>query len=157
MRKDAGGEFWTITSGAIIGATISAGMELGMQLVAGGEIDLVSIGFAALGGAASGALAATGLKRIGEMVGNAAIGGVGGFIGKDGIKAKGSAYREGLDNLNSLKGNIKLAISDPKGYKQRLETAINMHQVNSKNAVKKTTARFALASLFSVVADRCSG
>ena len=76
VRKDAGGEFWTIASGAIIGAVISAGIEFGMQLATGGKIDVVNTGLAALGGAAGGALAASSFGYIGQVIGNAAISGV---------------------------------------------------------------------------------
>lgn len=44
-----------------------------MQIITGGKIDLVSIGLAALGGAAGGALTATGFSWCGQIVGNAGI------------------------------------------------------------------------------------
>ena len=179
MRKDAGGEFWTIASGAVIGAVISAGIEFGMQLATGGKIDVINIGLAALGGAAGGALAATGLGYMGQIIGNAAISGTSEVIsqvrngnrdlgsialnagkmaavgaasvaiGGEGIKAKGTAYRNSLNNLNSVKGNVSKAISNPSAYKQQINSAITTHQVTSRIAVKSTTKSFAKASLFS--------
>ncbi len=179
MRKDAGGEFWTIASGAVIGAVISAGIEFGMQLATGGKIDVINIGLAALGGAAGGALAATGLGYMGQVIGNATISGVSEAIsqvrsgnrdlgsialnagkmaavgaasvaiGGEGIKAKGTAYRNSLNNLNSVKGNVSKAISNPSAYKQQINSAIITHQVTSRVAVKSTTKSFAKASLFS--------
>ena len=60
----------------MIGGLISVGIEVGMQLAAGGKFDAVSIGLAALSGAAGGALAASGFGYAGQMIGNAAISGI---------------------------------------------------------------------------------
>ena len=179
MRMDAGGEFWTIASGAVIGAVISAGIEFGMQVATGGKIDVVNIGLAALGGAASGALAATGLGYVGQAIGNAAISGVSEAIsqvrsgnrdlgsialnagtmaaagaasvywGGKGIKAEGTAYSNSLNKLNSVKGNVSKALSNPKGYRQQINRAIKTHQVTTRTAVKSTSKSFAKASFFS--------
>ena len=176
---DAGGEFWTIASGAVIGAVISAGIEFGMQVATGGKIDVVNIGLAALGGAASGALAATGLGYVGQAIGNAAISGVSEAIsqvrsgnrdlgsialnagtmaaagaasvywGGKGIKAEGTAYSNSLNKLNSVKGNVSKALSNPKGYRQQINRAIKTHQVTTRTAVKSTSKSFAKASFFS--------
>ncbi len=184
IRRDAGGEFWTIAAGAVIGAAISAGIELGMQLATGGKIDVAGIGLAALGGAAGGALAATGLGYIGQTVGNAAISGasevisqvrsgnrdiesiavnagamaaVGAasvVIGGKGIKAKGTPYRNSLDNLSRVKGNVSKALSNPKNYRRQINRAIKRHRTISRTAVKATTKSFVLANLFSNVSGR---
>lgn len=179
MRKDSGGEFWTIASGALIGAVISAGIEFGMQVASGGKIDIFNIGLAALGGAAGGALAASSFGYIGQVIGNAAISGVSEVIsqvrsgnrdlgsivlsagkmaavgaasvviGGKGIKAKGTPYANSLNSLNSVKGNVSQAISNPSVYKQQINSAITTHQVTSRAAVKSTTKSFAKASFFS--------
>ena len=150
-----------------------------MQLAAGGKFDAVSIGLAALSGAAGGALAASGFGFPGQMIGNAAISGVSevmsqigngnrdiesiamnagkmaavgaasGLIGGKGIKAKGTAYRSSLDTLNSLKGDVSKAISNPNSYKQEINSAITAHQTISREEIKTTTVRFGLANLFS--------
>ena len=56
MRVDTTGQFWNIAAGAIIGAGISAGVEILFQLsecvIVGNSLDLTSIGMAALSGAA---------------------------------------------------------------------------------------------------------
>lgn len=44
----------------------------------------------------------------------AVVGAASVVIGGRGIKAKGSAYRNSLDNLNRVKGNVFKAISNPK-------------------------------------------
>ena len=183
IRKDAGGEFWTIASGAIIGAVIGAGIEFGMQcgmkLLTGSEFDVVSIGLAALGGAVGGALAATSLSYLGQAIGNGAISGVSEAIsqvrsgnrnlesialnagtmtavgavsvywGGEGIKAPGMPYRKSLDNLNSVKGNVSKALSNPKGYRHQINRAIKRHQTTTTTAVKSTTKSFVKASVFS--------
>jgi len=179
MRMDAGGEFWTTASGAVIGAAISAGIELGMQLATGGKIDVVNIGLAALGGAAGGALAASSFGYIRQVVGNAAISGISEAIlqykdgnrdlgsialnagtmavagaasvywGGKGIKAKGTPYRKSIDNLKSVKENVSKAISNPKGYRHQINRAIKTHQLTTRTAVKSTSKSFAKASFFS--------
>ena len=184
MRRDTEGEFWTIASGAVIGAVISAGIELGMQIATGEKIDLVNIGLAALGGAAGGALAATGLGYMGQAVGNAAISGVSEVIsqvksgntnlgsialnagtmaavgaasvviGGKGIKAKGTAYRNSLDYMESLKGNVSKALSNPKEYRHKINRAIKKHKVITRTAIKSTTRSFAFATVFSNTAGR---
>ncbi len=183
-RKDTGGEFWTIVSGAIIGAVISTGVEVGLQLATGGDIDVFNIGLAALGGAAGGALAATGLGYVGQAFGNAIISGVSEAvsqirsgnrdfgsiainscktavigaasvaIGGKGIKAKGTAYKKSLDNLNSVKGNITEALSNPQGYRQQINSAIKTHQSTTISSVKSTTVSFGLANIFSNFVNR---
>ena len=155
-----------------------------MQLATGGKIDVVNIGLAALGGAAGGTLAASSFGYIGQVIGNAAISGVSEaisqvrsgnrdlvnitlnagkmaavgaasvVIGGRGIKVQGTPYRNSLNNLNSVKGNVKQAISNPSAYKQQINSAIKTHQVTTRAAVKSTTTSFGLATLFSNVVSR---
>lgn len=184
VRIDTDGEFWTIAMGAAIGGVISAGIELGMQLITTGNVDLGSVVIAGIGGAVGGALASTGIGRKGQIIGNAvigffsevtsqvkngnrnlkniashsmkmsAIGAASGFIGGKGIKAQGTAYRKSLDNMKSIKGNVAKAVSNPKGYKRQINRAIKTHQRVSRTAVKSTARSFSLANLFSNIAGR---
>ena len=79
----------------------------------------------------------------------AAVGAASVAIGGEGIKAKGTAYRNSLNNLNSVKGNVSKAISNPKGYRHQINRAIKTHQTTTRAAVKSTTKSFAQASFFS--------
>lgn len=65
--------------GAVAGAVISAGIELGMQLWKSkslAEVEWGRVGIQAATGAVSGALAASSFGIVGQMVGNAAISGI---------------------------------------------------------------------------------
>ena len=77
MRKDGGGEFWSVLAGAVIGAITNAATTFISGAIKG---DLPSPGemiVATVSGAASGALASTGVgflgSRAGQIIGNAAI------------------------------------------------------------------------------------
>lgn len=54
-----------------------------------------------------------------------------------------------LNNLNSVKGNVSKAVSNPKGYRHQINRAIKTHQVTTRTAVKSTSKSFAKASFFS--------
>ena len=147
--------------------------------MSGKPIDIGNIALAAIGGAASGALAATGFGFVGQAIGNAAVSGVseaisqvksgnrnigsialnaGGMalvgaastiIGGKGIKAKGSNYRASLDTLGGLKDDVTKALTDPQGYKNQINNAVANHQHITNAALKETTLRFGGASFFS--------
>lgn len=184
MRKDTGGEFWTIAAGALIGAVISAGIEFGMELAFDGKIDAGSIGLAALSGAAGGALAATGFGYGGQIIGNAVISGVSEvisqirsgnrniksiaanagamaavgaasvYIGGKGIRAQGEPYRKSIDNLKRVRGNVSKALSNPKGYRHQINRAVKRHRITTRRTIKSTTKSFAAASFFSNILGR---
>ena len=184
MRKDTGGEFWTIAASALIGAVISAGIEFGMELAFDGKIDAGSIGLAALSGAAGGALAATGFGYGGQIIGNAAISGVSEvisqirsgnrniksiaanagamaavgaasvYIGGKGIRAQGEPYRKSIDNLKRVRGNVSKALSNPKGYRYQINRAVKRHRITTRRTIKSTTKSFAAASFFSNILGR---
>lgn len=85
------------------------------------------------------------------------MGGIGAasvIIGGRWIKAKGTAYRNSIDNLNSVKGNVTKAISNPKGYRHQINRAIKTCQTVTKAALKSTTKSFGWANLFSNVGGR---
>ena len=73
-RSDDGGEFWNLAAGAVIGAAISAVSQV-VGNVASGEHWSNGVLVATASGAASGALAATGVGRLGQTIGNAVISG----------------------------------------------------------------------------------
>ena len=178
MGVDHSGGFWTIIAGAAIGAVISGGIELGLQITSGEKIDWLDVGIASAAGAASGALAATSGGYIAQVAGNAAIsflaegaaqlksgnrdvtsiltssckmaavGATSVLIGGKGIRAKGSAYQCSLSTLNGLKDDVGKALTNPSGYKDEILSAISSHQAITSNALKETTIRFGGASLF---------
>ena len=73
-RSDDGGEFWNLAAGAVIGAAISAVSQV-VGNVASGEHWSNGVLVATASVAASGALAATGVGRLGQTIGNAVISG----------------------------------------------------------------------------------
>ena len=73
IRSDNGGEFWHIVAGAVIGAAIGAVSSIVTQKISGQEISWAKVGISAAFGAASGALASTGIGVVGMMVGGAAL------------------------------------------------------------------------------------
>ena len=72
IRKDDDGECWHIVIGAAIGAVVGAVAKV-VSNVATGQKWSDGVGMAALSGAASGALASTGVGLVGSIAGNAAI------------------------------------------------------------------------------------
>ena len=72
-RADNSGEFWHIVAGAAAGGIISGIASAISQWTLDGEIDWRTVGTATLSGMASGALAATGVGLVGQILGNAAI------------------------------------------------------------------------------------
>ena len=60
----------------------------------------------------------------------------------------GEPYRQSLDKLRGLKGNVKKALSNPKGYRRQLNRAIKKHSVITRKAVKNTMKSFAKATGF---------
>lgn len=72
MRADYGGEFWHIVVGAAAGALISGIVTIASNAIAGNSLT-DGLGIAMLAGAASGALASTGVGLVGMIAGNTAI------------------------------------------------------------------------------------
>ena len=103
-RNDEGGEFWNIVAGALIGAAISAATQIVSNIVCGEENWYDGVLLAAATGAASGALSATGLGVVAQVVGNAAI------------AFAGETINQGLSgNLDSLDGWVSIGISTISG------------------------------------------
>jgi len=86
---DSDGEFWNIAAGAVIGASISVVSQVVGNFLSGGDLGKGVI-VAAVSGAASGALSATGLGKWGQAFANAGVALVGEMLnqGRDGIKTK---------------------------------------------------------------------
>ena len=183
MRLDEDGEFWNVAAGAIMGGIISAGVELAFQALESRKtnknIDWKSVGFAALGGMAGGALAATSAKAIFQVVGNAAIsglvetgnqwnsdttiekkilnvgaaiviGGIAGGIGGDGIRVKGSSYGKATSSLKQAKKGLKKAAYRTKIKYHLAKKAVKTHR---KKATIKTMFRYTLSAVFSSYAN----
>ena len=78
-RKDSDGFFWHIAIGAVVGGLVSAIGSAASQLIENKgdftKIDVGEVVVAGVAGAASGALAATGVGIVGQIVGNALISG----------------------------------------------------------------------------------
>ena len=72
IRADSGGEFWHIVAGAVVGGLISGAIKVVANAIEGNDLT-DGLGIAMLSGAASGALAATGVGVVGMIAGNAAI------------------------------------------------------------------------------------
>ena len=72
MRVDHGGDFWHIAIGAAVGSLIGGAVKAVSNMIEGKDIT-DGLGTAMLAGAASGALASTGVGLVGMIAGNAAI------------------------------------------------------------------------------------
>ena len=72
MRADNGGDFWHILIGAAVGALISGVVKVVSNAIEGNSLT-DGLATAMLSGAASGALASTGIGIVGMVAGNAAI------------------------------------------------------------------------------------
>ncbi|MEI3238642.1 MAG: RHS repeat-associated core domain-containing protein [Lachnospiraceae bacterium] len=77
MRKDGGGEFWNVLAGAVIGAITNVATTVISNAASGDKTNFGQILVAAASGAASGALASTGVGVLsgyaGQVIGNAVI------------------------------------------------------------------------------------
>ena len=77
MRKDGGGEFWTVLAGAVIGAVTNVATTIITSAITGDKIDARDIVVSAISGVASGALASTGAafwsKPVGQVLGSSLI------------------------------------------------------------------------------------
>ena len=90
MRVDLGGDFWHIVIGAVVGALISGVVTVVSNAIEGESLT-EGLGTAMLTGAASGALAASGVGVVGQIVGGAAI------------SMTGNAAQQGIDILQGEK------------------------------------------------------
>ncbi len=72
IREDKEGNFWNFIVGGVIGAVVGAATQIVSNLTAGKEWS-EGVGTAAVTGAASGVLAASGAGLVGSIAGNAAI------------------------------------------------------------------------------------
>lgn len=185
-REDLGGQFWTIVAGAVIGAVISAATEVVSQVIVDHKVNLENVVVAAVGGAVSGAFAATGVGLYGQMAINAAIGGAtetynqirtkgfenpvsavvniagatvagaaAGAIGGEGIKAKGTSYRNLIDTKSFVNATaVERVIADPNAARYMTNMWIKQSVAEIPKAVRKTTVSFTKAAVASVLMSR---
>ena len=90
-RTDDGGEFWHIIAGGVVGGLIGAATKMFCNVIENKENIWEGVGMAAVTGAASVALAATGVGLVGQMVGGATI------------AMAGNAAQQGIDIANGKK------------------------------------------------------
>ena len=152
MRVDVGGEFWHIVVGTVIGGLISGISSAVTQKITTGSVDWGRVGTAALAGAASGALACTGIGAVGQMVGGATISMANNavdqvienkslnnfYVGDMLIDGAVGAVADKLGGAgtgnNALKSSAKFIVSSVKN--------------NTKNGVKGAVSRYIKAILF---------
>ena len=100
MGYDPSGRFWNVMAGAIIGCAINIATTCITVKATGADISTSDIVSAALSGAASGALAATGVGKVGQILGNAAIGFVSSFANEvSNYNASTFSLTESLKNV----------------------------------------------------------
>lgn len=100
-RVDDGGEFWNIAAGAVIGGALSVTIQIVANL-ATGEKWSSGVLMAAVTGAASGALSATGAGKVIQVIGNGAISLASETINQ--VKSGTLATREGLMAIATTTG-----------------------------------------------------
>ena len=136
---DPNGEWIHIAVGAVVGAAISAGINVMHQMRTTGKVDGTKVAIAAVGGALSGALAATGAGIVVQVVGNAAVGAAQGLAEQTYDIQTGAASEYDLleIGLSACVGGIGGAVggvADVSGIKslsnqaiKRIGNAVNYH------------------------------
>ena len=162
MRIDNGGAFWHIAVGAVAGALISVVVKVVSNAIEGKSLT-DGLATAMLSGAASGALASTGVGIVGMVAGNAAIsmaentanqiienkgfnnfdvgdmlidGAIGGVLGALGGAGKGTKH---LTNLGKQTVKRTFNVTTHKGLKAGLEEAGKAFAYYGKNTTKYYT------------------
>ena len=159
MREDKDGGFWHIAIGAVVGGLIGGVVKVFSNVIEGRDIT-DGLGTAMLAGAASGALATTGVGLVGMTVGNAAIsmaenaanqviankgfnnfdvgdmvtdGVIGGVSGAMGRAGRGSKH---LTNLGKQTVKRTINATANKGVKAGIKEAGKAFAYYGKNTVK---------------------
>jgi len=96
-RKDDGGQFWNFVIGGVVGAAVGGGSQIFSNIISGKKWS-EGLGTAAMTGAASGVLAASGVGLVGSIAGNAAIS-MGGNAAKQVVKNRGFHNFDARDML----------------------------------------------------------
>ena len=91
-RIDDNGEFWHIIAGAVIGGLVSGIVTAVTSWAETSKVDWEGVAVSAAAGAVSGALAATGVGLVGQVVANAAISGAENVISQ---ARSGNEFNEG--------------------------------------------------------------
>ena len=160
MRIDVSDRGWHIIAGAVIGAVVSAGVEIVGSLISGEEVD-----WTAASGAVTGALAASGVGLVASVAVNAAVGGassiasdvlhdeeinvakatsgfiIGGVTGFIGGSGANGANLRGI--YTTSKTVLKTSVSPSKIARYTTKIAA------VKTTVAKSTARYVSGSIFS--------
>lgn len=126
LRHDDGGDFWHIVAGGVIGGLIGGATKLICNVIENKENVWEGVGMATLTGAASGALAATGVGLAGQIVGGAAI------------AMAGNAAQQGIDIANGKRTAFdtgEMLIDGAIGSVCGLAGGAGASQGNSKTAV----------------------
>lgn len=92
-RADNNGQFWNIVIGAVVGGVVSGVVSAVTSLVQTGSVDWGSVAINAAVGAASGAIAATGLGAVSQAGLSAVASGVGNYAEQ--------VYTKGVDGVNA--------------------------------------------------------
>ena len=177
-RNDDGGEFWNAVAGAVIGAAISAASQVAGNVISGEHWSSGVLG-AAVSGAASGALAASSVGLIGQVIGNALISGatqaaselrsgtlrtpqgmtatlkaaagaMSGFIGGNGARHVTSDYYKAA--CNARRTAVKVfgkKYSNPATPAKLLGRAIRSVNRAAKKVTISTSWRFAVGAIYS--------
>lgn len=143
MRSDREGEFWNIAAGALIGAVTNVATAYISAKVTGTSFSSSDLILSAISGAASGALAATGLGKVGQIVGNAAIGVISGVANeisnydKDNFSLGKAALRVGTAGVSGAIAGViggKGARAAGTNYRAALDNAaVTYAKVTSKH------------------------
>ena len=97
VRVDGDGEFWHILVGAAVGAVIGGVSKLITNLIENKEDVWDGIFISSLNGLASGALSATGIGLVGQIIGNVAI------------AMSGNAIQQSIDILQGEKNSFSIS------------------------------------------------
>ena len=122
-RSDETGEFWNLVIGAVVGAVVNAVTTVVSAKMNGEEVDWVDVAISAAVGAASGAVAATGIGALGQAGITAVISGGGNLVqqladnarsGESGIDVMDIVYSGAAGFATSIVGSAAGKIASGK-------------------------------------------
>ena len=130
MRTDDNGDFWHIAVGGLLGGLISGIAQVASNIIEG-ENAFDGVGAAFISGAASGALASTGVGIVGSIVGNAGISMIGNAATQV-VENKGfDDFDVGDMLIDDAIGGVTGLINGPGTGSEHLKTL-------GKNTIKRT-------------------
>ena len=119
VRVDNNGEFFHIIVGAVVGAAVSFACSVVGDVIAGEEIDWAGAGISAAFGAASGALAATGVGVVAQVAGGALLAGAENAIDQ--------GREKGFDNIDYGEVTVNAIIGGVSSRSNGLSKATSKH------------------------------